>query len=73
MNDHDRYRDNGIWLPFYADGCVNGGASHTTLQSTVAPKNQQPIGFRGAAPGRSFDERGLPRVRVKARGIPLNA
>lgn len=67
-NDHDRYRDGSVWLPFYADGDLGSVGCQTTLpivEGASAPTNQ-PIGFRGAAPGASLDARGLPRVRVKA-------
>jgi hypothetical protein len=65
-NDHDRYRDGwGGWAPFYAAGEISGSSSASTLQGS-AVRRTQPIGFRGAAPGQSFDDRGLPRIRVKA-------
>ncbi len=64
-NDHDRYRDGwGGWAPFYAAGEVSGGSSASTLAG-AAVSRAQPIGFRGAAPGQSLDDRGLPRIRVK--------
>lgn len=67
-NDHDRYRENGVWVPFYAWGDLGGAGAITTLPigDEAAGRQRQPVGFRGAAPGASLDDRGLPRVRVKA-------
>lgn len=69
--DHYEYRQSDCgWYPFVAYGEISGLGCVTTLpcETYVA---KQPIGFRGAAPGESLDARGLPRIRVKAKGIPL--
>jgi hypothetical protein len=66
--DHWRYRDGwGGWTPFEAEGHVTGGSSVSLLPG-ISSYRSQPIGFRGANPGQSLDDRGLPRVRVKAVG-----
>jgi hypothetical protein len=36
------------------------------IHDDETPLRRQPVGFRGAAPGHSYDWRGLPRVRVPA-------
>lgn len=68
MSDHYNYRDDGLWLPFLEKDAPLGGVGHqTTLpMDGERPAARQPIGFRGANPGLSLDDRGLPRVRVKA-------
>lgn len=68
MSDHDRYRDGwGGWSPFYAEGYMGSLGSAHAISTDVIARKRQPIGFRGANPGQSVDDRGLPRIRVKAR------
>lgn len=70
--DHDRYRDGwGGWAPFYAEGYLGGTGSASVLSGVTDLPKRQPIGFRGAAPGASLDERGKPRIRVKALSIRM--
>ena len=66
MSDHDAYRDGNAWLPFWASGDVNGAACAIPLQGEGVMPRRQPTGFRGASPGASVDDRGLPRIRVNA-------
>lgn len=65
--DHDTYRRGygNAWGPWWAEGYISTGGTATTLGGNYAQPMRQPVGFRGAAPGASLDERGLPRVRVK--------
>ena len=65
--DHYEYRDDPCgWAPFKADGQLSGIGYQSTLGADGFAHRRQPIGFRGANPGQSLDDRGLPRVRVKA-------
>ena len=71
MSDHYRLRNapNG-WAPFEAEGWVQtGGSANSVGHDSVEPR-KQPIGFRGANPGASRDDRGLPRIRIKAGSSP---
>ncbi len=65
--DHDKYRIgwSNAWDIWWASGDVYAGGTATTLPGEFEPL-VQPIGFRGAAPGASMDNRGKPRIRVKA-------
>lgn len=67
MSDWNHKTEGGVWLPFFAEGYMGGlgcvGA--ITIVEQSASKNQ-PIGFRGAAPGKSLDDRGLLRIRIRA-------
>ena len=72
MSDY-RYRDDRTgWQPFEAEGYTASGGFASALDNLdPLPVKRQPIGFRGSAPGPSYDHRGLPRIRVKAGSIKI--
>lgn len=70
MSDRVSLQPSGAWIFVDTDAAPMMMGYASTLATDGCGARPQPIGFRGAAPGQSADERGKPRVRVKAKGIP---